>query len=84
MQLTDVLHKLENDSDGLFQHNQMSEIVASYFMLEEQHLHIEVWEANKLYFNTYIGYESLRLYDIATGSVTQEVSICDKLERDSF
>lgn len=84
MQLTECLRNVEHNSNGLFQHNQMTEITASYFMLEEQHLHIEVWVVNKLYFNTYIGYESLRLMDIATGPVTQSVSICDKLERDAL
>ena len=45
-------------------------------------MHIEVWEANRFYLNTYLGYESLRLYDVAQGSINQSINIYDKIERD--
>lgn len=34
----------------------------------EEHLHIEVWDYNRIWFNTYIGYESLDLVSIVSGS----------------
>lgn len=47
----------------------------------EEHLHIEVWDYNKLYFNTFIGYESIPLLEIADGVVRQTVPIFDKIEK---
>ena len=38
---------------------------ASYFQLMKQHLHIEVWNANDWSLNTFLGYESLSLFDVA-------------------
>ena len=49
----------------------------------EQHLHIEVWEYNKIWFNGYVGYESLELLSLADGSVHKTVSIYDKSDKES-
>ena len=84
IQLTDVLHFVEDGQTALFKHNQTNEIVSSYFGLGENHLHVEVWEASKLKFNTYVGYESILLSDIVNGTVTQTVDIRDKLEKVSL
>ena len=48
----------------------------------EQHLHIEVWDTNWFFMNTFLGYESLRLYDVASGNINQSINIYDKIERD--
>ena len=48
----------------------------------EQHLHIEVWNSSGLFLNTFIGYESLKMIDVAQGSINQQVNIYDKIERD--
>ena len=47
----------------------------------EQHVHIEVWNYNLIYFNTYIGYESLELISLVSDSVRQTVNIYDKMEK---
>ena len=43
---------------------------------------MEVWNANSYKLNTYLGYESLRLLDVASGSNRQELNIYNKTERD--
>jgi hypothetical protein len=47
----------------------------------EQHLHIEVWTANRIYFNSFIGYESLELISIASGSVQRLVNIYESSDK---
>ena len=56
---------------------------ASYFQLMEEHLHIEVWNSGGFFsLNTFLGYESLRLLDIASGPMQIPLNIYDKIERD--
>jgi hypothetical protein len=47
----------------------------------EEHLHIEVWDYNRLWFNNFVGYESMELMQIADGSTRQQVNIYDKIEK---
>ena len=56
---------------------------ASYFQLMEEHLHIEVWNSGGFFsLNTFLGYESLRLLDVASGPIQVQRNIYDKIERD--
>ena len=49
----------------------------------EEHLHIEVWDSGGFFsLNTFLGYESIRLLDVATGAMNQSINIYDKIERD--
>jgi hypothetical protein len=48
--------------------------------LMEEHLHIEVWDYNRIWFNNYIGYESISLLSLADGSVRWSLNIYDKIE----
>ena len=48
----------------------------------EEHAHIEVWDKNGFFLNTFLGYESLLLLDVAGGNVRQSVNIYDKMEHD--
>ena len=49
----------------------------------EQHLHIEVWDSGGMFsLNTFLGYESLRLLDVASGPMNQSINIYDKIERE--
>ena len=45
-------------------------------------MHIEVWNANRFFLNTFIGYELVKMLDISQGSVIQQINIYDKIERD--
>lgn len=49
--------------------------------MREEHLHIEVWDYCRLWFNSYIGYESTELIDIASGSTRRTFQIQDKICR---
>ena len=45
-------------------------------------MHIEVWDSNRIMLNTFLGYESLLLLDVANGNMRQSINIYDKCERD--
>jgi hypothetical protein len=49
----------------------------------EEHLHIEVWDYNRIWFNTYIGYESLDLVSIVSGSFQRTVNVYDRIDADA-
>lgn len=65
----------------MLKHRQQNQIRASYFQLMEQHLHIEVWDYNRLWFNSFVGYESIELMAIADGTTRQTVNIYDKIDK---
>jgi hypothetical protein len=46
-----------------------TEFRASYFTLMEQRLHIEVWDKESIWLNKFLGYASIPLIDIISGSV---------------
>ena len=39
-----------------------------------------MWDSNRIWFNTYLGYESLPLLHIVDGSARIQLGISDKLE----
>jgi hypothetical protein len=47
----------------------------------EEHFHIEVWDKANWSLNTFVGYESLLLHDVANGPVKQNLKIYDKTEK---
>lgn len=49
----------------------------------EEHFHIEVWDKAAWSLNTFVGYESLLLHDVANGPVKQNFKIYDKTEKNS-
>lgn len=64
-QFTNKLNYLDAGDKGSFSTKIECQTLASYFELMEQHLHIEVWNANSYSLNTFLGYESLKLIDVA-------------------
>ena len=80
--MTHVINLLERQAEAVFESVLRADLEASYFQLMEQHIHVEVWDASRLKLNTYLGYESLRLLDVAGGSNRQTLSIYNKMERD--
>ena len=81
-QLTEKISYLDAGTQANFESKIEVVYQASYFELMEQHLHIEVWNANRFFLNTFIGYESVKMLDISQGSVIQQINIYDKIERD--
>ena len=58
-------------------------LFASYFMLMEQHLHIELWShEGRFTLNKFIGYDSLRLVDAADGKMEYKLEIYENMEKD--
>lgn len=43
---------------------------------------MEVWDTNSFTLNSYLGYESIPLIDIAQGNINQQVNIYDKIEHE--
>lgn len=82
IQMTDKLSYLDSGASGTFQAKIESTIYASYFQMMEQHFHIEVWDTNSFTLNSYLGYESIPLIDIARGNIKQQVNIYDKIEHE--
>ena len=53
-----------------------SETFASYFMLMEQHLHVELWSYEGFFaLNRFIGYDSVKLMDAADGKMEYSIDI---------
>jgi hypothetical protein len=49
----------------------------------EQHIHVEAWDYSRFWLNSFLGYESMLLLDVAGGSMHQTMNIYDKMERDA-
>ena len=80
--MTHAIRYLEANGTEVFDSNITAEIQASYFQLMEEHVHIEVWDKNAILLNTFLGYDSLLLHDVANGSMRHSLDIYDKIERD--
>ena len=79
---TDKLSYLDAGGQQTFEAKIECTLQASYFQLLEEHLHIEVWDSSRFFLNTFLGYESVQLLDVAQGSINQSVNVYDKIERD--
>jgi hypothetical protein len=60
------------------------ELKLSYNQLSEEHMHIEVWDRSVWTLNTFVGYESLPLIDVASGPIKQTLKIFDKTEKNGI
>ena len=82
-QFTDKINYLDAGASQHFGNRFEMLYEASYFQLMEEHLHIEVWNSGGFFsLNTFLGYESLRLLDVASGPIQVQRNIYDKIERD--
>lgn len=70
-QVTDVIKYLEPNSTQVFTSRISNKIECSYFQLLEEHIHIELWDAERWFLNRFLGYESLRLIDVVQGNINQ-------------
>ena len=57
-----------------------TEYRGSYFQLMEERLHIEAWDKNTFLLNRFIGYASIPMIDIVSGSFKQAVVMTEPLK----
>jgi len=81
-QMTNKIDYLDGYGQAQFNTKVEVAFAASYFEMMEQHLHIEVWNSSRFWFNTFIGYESVNMLKLAQGSIKHQINIYDKTERD--
>jgi hypothetical protein len=79
--ITDLVSYLEPSKCKSFKQSLTSDVKLSYNQLRAEHLHIEVWDKAKWSLNTFVGYESLPLIDIASGPIKHNLKISDKTEK---
>jgi hypothetical protein len=48
---------------------------ASYFQLEQERLHIEVWDSEQYQLNKFLAYNSIPLIDIIDGPMQQTIQV---------
>ena len=56
----------------------------SYNQLSREHFHVEVWDKATWTLNTFLGYESILLADVANGMIKQQLRIFDKTEKNGI
>ena len=65
--MTDVANFLEGGQAQLFDRVIETNYTASYFQLETERLHVEVWDAEGFYMNKFMAYNSIPLIEIIDG-----------------
>ena len=73
MHTTDVVKFLEPGQSRFYQRNIKTIYSASYFQLEQERLHIQVWDLQSYALNSFIAYNSLPLIDIVDGSMLHTI-----------
>lgn len=68
---TDVIKFLDVNDSQIFKTEIDTEHRASYFQLMEERLHMELWDRNGIWLNKFVGYLSIPILDIVSGSVKQ-------------
>ena len=81
MKISDVVSYVEPNKNKPFRMSIKTEVTQSYESLSREHFHIEVWDKAAWSLNTFLGYESLLLQDVARGTIKQSVKIFDKTEK---
>jgi hypothetical protein len=64
---TDVVKFLEGSQSRLFTREIITVYTSSYFQLETERLHVEVWDSERFYLNKFLSYNSIPLSDIVDG-----------------
>jgi hypothetical protein len=73
--LTDVTKFVEGSEYRLYENTIETIYMASYFQLESERLHIEVWDKEKFYLNQFLSYNSIPLIDIVDGPMQFPVKL---------
>ena len=79
--ITDVVSNLESHKSKLFRIHIGCQVKMSYNQLSHEHFHVEVWDKATWTLNTFLGYESILLADVANGMIKQQLRIFDKTEK---
>lgn len=85
--MTDVANFLEGGQAQLFERVIETNYTASYFQLETERLHVEVWDAEGFYMNKWMAYNSIPLIDIIDGPMQHTIELFpynDKLQPDKL
>ena len=64
---TELIKFVEGNEYRLFDSTIETVYFASYFQLETERLHLEVWDSESFYLNQFVAYNSLALTDIVDG-----------------
>jgi hypothetical protein len=70
---TDVIKFLEGGNARFFTKQIQTVYTASYFQLESERLHIELWDSEGFYLNQFMAYNSIPLIDIVDGPMQHTV-----------
>lgn len=85
--MTDVANFLEGGQAQLFERVIETNYTATYFQLETERLHVEVWDAEGFYMNKWMAYNSIPLIDIIDGPMQHTIELFpynDKLQPDKL
>lgn len=82
--ITDVVSNLECNKSKLFRMHIKCHVKMSYNQLSHEHFHVEVWDKATWTLNTFLGYESILLADVANGMIKQQLRIFDKTEKNGI
>jgi len=67
--MTDVAKFLEGNQSRIYEREINTVYIASYFKLESERLHVEVWDSEGFFLNKFMSYNSLPLIDIVDGTM---------------
>jgi len=65
--MTDVAKFLEGNQSRIFEREINTVYTASYFKLESERLHIEIWDSEGFFLNQFMSYNTIPLIDIVDG-----------------
>ena len=71
--MTDVISFLEGSQSRLFTKDIRTVYEASFFQLESERLHVEVWNRQGFYCNEFLSYNSIPLMDIVDGPMQHTI-----------
>ena len=71
--MTDVAKFLEGGQSQIFEREIFTNYTSSYFQLETERLHVEVWDSEGFYLNKFLCYNSLPLCDIVDGPMQHTI-----------
>lgn len=66
---TDVTKFVEGNEYRLYDNVITTIYAASYFQLETERLHVEIWDSENFYLNQFMSYNSIPLIDIVDGNM---------------
>lgn len=78
--MTDVAKFLEGNQSRIFEREINTVYTASYFKLESERLHIEIWDSEGFFLNQFMSYNTIPLIDIVDGPMQHTVQCFPYIE----